>query len=74
MLMFELGVRGIDAFELDGDILVGDVVSAEIDFTETAATDLTANDILITNTELLHAPHVSIRFKYKDKENNIPKP
>lgn len=60
-LIFELGVLGLDALELDGDLLAGDDVGAEVDVTEAAASDLTADAVFITYTEiLLHTHHVSI--------------
>lgn len=52
-LIFELGVLGLDALELDGNLLAGDDVGAEIDVTEAAATDLTADAVLVTYTEIL---------------------
>jgi hypothetical protein len=59
--MFELGVLGLDPLELDGDVLVGGDIRAEIDVTEAATSDLTADAVFITYTEfLLNTPCVSI--------------
>lgn len=44
---------GLDALELDGDLLAGDDVGTEIDVTEAAATDLTADAVLVSYTEIL---------------------
>lgn len=46
---------GLDALELDGDLLTGDDVGAEVDVTETATSDLTADAVLVTYTEILFA-------------------
>ena len=56
-LIFELGVLGLDALELDGDLLAGDDVGAEIDVTEAATSDLTADAVFITYTEILFDTH-----------------
>jgi hypothetical protein len=66
-LIFELGVLGLYALKLDGNLLAGDDVGAEVDVTEAAATDLTANAVFITYTEiLLHAQTLAIRPQEED--------
>jgi hypothetical protein len=52
-LIFELGVLGLDALELDGNLLAGDDVGAEVDITEGAATDLPADTVLVANAKIL---------------------
>ena len=44
---------GLDALELDGDLLTGDDVGAEVDVTETTTSDLTADAVLVSYTEIL---------------------
>jgi hypothetical protein len=43
----------LDALKFDGNLLARDDVSAKINVTKTATTDLTANPILVTDTEIL---------------------
>lgn len=52
-LILELGVLGLDALELDGDLLSGDNVGAEVNITERTGTDLAADTVLVTDTEIL---------------------
>ena len=52
-LIFELGVLGLDALELDGNLLARDDVGSEVDITEGAASDLTADTVLITDAKIL---------------------
>ena len=52
-LILELGVLGLDALELDGDLLARDDVGSEVDITERAATDLSADAVFITNAKIL---------------------
>ena len=54
-LIFELGVLGLYALELDGNLLARDDVGAKVDVTETTATDLTSNAVLITYSKILYA-------------------
>jgi hypothetical protein len=51
--IFELRVLGLDTLKLDGDLLTGDDVGAEVDITERAATDLTADTVFVTNAKIL---------------------
>ena len=53
-LIFELGVLGLDALQLDGNLLARDDVGSEVDVTEGAATDLSANAVLVTDAKILH--------------------
>jgi hypothetical protein len=46
-------VLGLDALELDGYLLAGDDVGAEIDVAETAAANFEADAVLVTYTEIL---------------------
>jgi hypothetical protein len=67
-LIFELGVLGLDALELDGDLLARDNVGAEIDVTEATASDLTADAVLITYTEILLHTHHTLAISPPDEE------
>ena len=44
---------GLDALELDGNLLARDDVSSEVDITEGAAPDLTTDTVLITDAKIL---------------------
>ena len=44
---------GLDALELDGNLLARDDVGSEVDITEGAASDLTADTVLITDAKIL---------------------
>ena len=52
-LILELRVLGLDALKLDGDLLAGDDVGAEVDVAERAGTDLAADAVLVTDAEIL---------------------
>ena len=52
-LIFELRVLGLDALELDGNLLARDDVGSEVDVTEGAAPDLTADTVFITDAKIL---------------------
>lgn len=54
-LMFEQGMVSADSLDLDGDLLAGDNVGAEIDVAETAAANLSAEAVLFTYKEILFA-------------------
>jgi hypothetical protein len=56
-LIFELGMLGLDALELDGDLFTGDDIGTEIDITEGSATDLPANAVFITYAKI-HSSHL----------------
>ena len=46
---------GLDALELDGNLLARDYIGAEIDVTKRAGANLPADAVLVTDTEIL--PH-----------------
>ena len=52
-LVFQLRVLGLDGLELDSDFLAGDYVGTEVDVTERARTDLSADTVLVTNAKIL---------------------
>lgn len=45
---------GLDALELDSDLLTRDNISTEINVTERAGADLSADTVLITDTKILN--------------------
>lgn len=59
--ILELGVLGLDALELDGDFLPRDDVGTEIDVTKATASDLTADAVFITDSQI-HCRHLDCRF------------
>jgi hypothetical protein len=63
-LIFELEVLGLDGLELDGDLLAGDDVGAEIDVAATAAANLAADAILVISTEILFTMHIQVSHQY----------
>lgn len=52
-LILKLGVLGLDALELDGNLLAGDDVGAEVNITERTRTDLATDAVLVTDTKIL---------------------
>jgi len=52
-LILELRMLRLDALELDGNLLAGDDVGAEVDVTETATANLSADAVFVTNAEIL---------------------
>ena len=52
-LVFELGVFGLDGFELDGNLFARDDVGAQVDITKTAAADLAADAVFVTDSKIL---------------------
>lgn len=44
---------GLDALELDGNLFSGDDVGTEIDITKGTRSDLSANTVFITDTQVL---------------------
>jgi hypothetical protein len=46
-------VFGLDALKLDGNLLAGNDVGAEIDITKTATSDLAADPVLVTDAKVL---------------------
>ena len=63
-LIIELGVLGLDGLELDGDLLAGDDVGAEMDVAATAAANLAADAILVISTEILFTTHIQVSHQY----------
>lgn len=51
--VFELGMLGLDALELDGDLLSGDDVGSEVDVTERARSDLAPDAVFVTDAKVL---------------------
>lgn len=51
--ILELRVLGLDALELDGNLLTGDDVSAKVDVTERTASNLAADSVLVADAEIL---------------------
>jgi hypothetical protein len=62
-LIFELGVLGLDALKLDGNLLAGDDVGPEVNVTETAATNLTTDTVLVADAKILEerGQHVDVQ-------------
>lgn len=56
-LVLQLGVLGLDGLELDGNLLTGDDVGAEVDVTERTRTDLSTDTVLVTDAQI-HGSHV----------------
>lgn len=52
-LIFELGVFGLDRLKLDGNLFTGDDVGAQVDITERTGTNLSADAVLVTDSEIL---------------------
>lgn len=44
---------GLDALELDGNLLTRDDVGSEVDVTEGARSDLTADTVFVTDSQIL---------------------
>jgi hypothetical protein len=63
-LIFQLWVLGLDALELDRDLLAGNDVGAEIDVAKTAAANLAADAILVISTEILFTTHIQVSHQY----------
>jgi len=51
-LIFELWVLGFDTLELDGNLFSGDDVRTEVDVTETATANLTANAVFVAHAKI----------------------
>lgn len=58
---------GLDALELDGDLLAGDDVGAQVDVTERARADLAANTVFVTDTQVLDGMLKSDIHRYCSK-------
>lgn len=52
--ILQLRVLGLDALELDSDLLPRDNISTEINVTERAGADLSADAVFITDTKILN--------------------
>lgn len=52
-LIFKLGVLGLDALELDGDLFAGDDVGTQVNVTERTRSDLSADTVLVTDSQIL---------------------
>ncbi len=52
---------GLDALELDRNLLSRDDVGSEVDITERATTDLTTNAVFIADAKILQRRQVSVR-------------
>lgn len=52
-LILELGVLGLDALKLNGNLLTGDDVGSEVDITEGATTNLAADAVFVTDAKVL---------------------
>ena len=52
-LVLELGMLRFGALELDGDLLTGDNISAQVDVAERARADLSTDTVLVTDAEVL---------------------
>lgn len=52
-LIFKLGVLGLDRLKLDGNLLAGDDVGAQVDITERTRTDLSTDAVLVTDSKIL---------------------
>lgn len=61
-LIFQLGVLGLDAFELDGNFFARDDVGAQVDVAERTGTDLATDAVLVTDAKILYE-HVSCHFE-----------
>lgn len=61
-LILELRMLGLDAFQLDGDLLARDDVGSEVDITEGARANFAADAVLVTDTKVLVGEVVSICF------------
>lgn len=51
--ILELGMLGLDGFELDGNLLARDDVGAQVDVAEAARANLAADAVLVTDAEVL---------------------
>jgi hypothetical protein len=52
-LILELRVLRLDALQLDGNLLAGDNVGAQVDVAERARTDLTTDPVLVPDAKIL---------------------
>ena len=58
-LIFELWMLSLYRLKLDGNLFARDDVGTEINITEAATSDLATDAVLVANTEILRASHVS---------------
>jgi hypothetical protein len=59
-LIFELRVLGLDALELDGNLLSRYDIGSEVDISKGATTDLTTDAVFVANAKILQRRHVSL--------------
>lgn len=64
-LILKLWVLGLDALKLDGNLLSRDNVCSEVNISETAAADLTANPVFVTYAKILKQIE-SVQCKHDD--------
>jgi hypothetical protein len=57
--VLQLRIFGLDALELDGNLLARDDVRANVDVSKGARTDLVANEVLFSNAKNLRGGNVS---------------
>jgi hypothetical protein len=53
-LILKLRVFGLDALELDSDLLARDDVGSKVNITKTTATNFAANTVFVADTKILH--------------------
>lgn len=58
-LIFKLGVLGLDALELDGNLFSGDDVGTKVDVTERTRSNLSTDPVLVTDAQILMKSCVS---------------
>jgi hypothetical protein len=52
-LVLELGMFGLDRFELDGNLFTRDDVGAQVDITKTTTANLPSNAVFVSDTQIL---------------------
>jgi hypothetical protein len=68
-LIFELWVLGLDALKLDSDLLARNNVSTEIDVTERAGANLSADAVLVADAKILQRLIISQDFFHREMAN-----
>jgi hypothetical protein len=56
-----LGVLGLDRLKLDGNLFTRDNISAEVDVTEAATSDLTTDAVLVADAKI-HSSHIEVEL------------
>jgi len=59
--IFELGVFGLHALELNGNLFTRDDIGSEVNVTETATTDLSSNAVFIADAKI-HSSHLEVEL------------